>query len=60
LLQCFSGKLSPKQVCQLAEGDTPLAQAAKLQMESMARGAGSEEKIVITRPAPPRADKGVF
>ena len=60
LLQFYGVKMSPRQVCLLAEGDAPLAQAAKLQMESMARGAGSEKKIVITRPAPPRVDKGVF
>ncbi|MEI6211306.1 MAG: PQQ-binding-like beta-propeller repeat protein [bacterium] len=83
LLEHYSAKFSPTQVCQLAEGalvkaakhtprrpfhgdefaegDTPLVKAAKLQMESMARGAGSEEKIVITRPEPPPArDDGVF
>ena len=61
LLQFYGDKLSPTQVCQLAEGDTPIARAAKFQMESIARGAGTEEKIVITRPAPPPArEEGVF
>ena len=61
LMEYYDNVLSPTQMCQIAEAGSARVQAAKLQMESMARGAGTEEKIVITRPAsqaPP--DEGVF
>ncbi len=61
LIDIHGHGMSPAQVRQLAEVDSPNWKAAKAQMESMARGTGTVEKIVITRPAQaPAPDRDSF